>query len=474
MLEKKLLQTILEKKLILPGDQLLLAVSGGQDSVMMTHLFHRLAKTLKIKLHLAHFNHQLRGRQSKLDEKFVRNLAEKLKIPAHFGRANVKNFAKKNKLSQEAAGRFLRYEFLKKISQKIDGAKIATAHTADDQVETFFLRLLRGAGLAGLRGILPSRQDKIIRPMLNIWRSDIEKFIKKNKLKFRQDQTNFQTKFLRNKLRLKILPLLEAINPAFKKLLFQNLTFIGEENDWLEKLTAAEIKKTTSCLGRELKINLAKFKLLARPLQRRIFKKILGELVPAEKEIFGSHIETVLARLGGRGLWQLHLPGPVFVFPENDFLIFSRRQPEPIKKNVFKYKVFLGRKKNIPEIKKTVFLKLVKNSPSLKKIKKEAPHILYLDFQKTGKELFIRSRLPGDRFQPLGQSRPGKLKNFLINRKIPAVQKDLFPLLVNKRDKIVAVIGAEISDDFKITPPAKKILKMSISAGGPRLRGWGS
>lgn len=464
MIEKKFLETIRQKNLLSPGDPVLLAVSGGPDSVAMLRLFYRFQKKLKIKLHLAHFNHQLRGQASNADEKFVRNLAQKLKVPAFFGRADVGKFARGEKISLEEAGRILRYQFFQKTAQKIGRAKIVTAHTADDQAETFLLRVLRGAGPAGLRGILFSRADKVIRPLLNITRDEIEKYLKTNRLKFRQDKTNLEPKFLRNYLRLKVMPLLKKINPGFGKNLSRNLEILQEEENWLGDLIKKETQRLSRLVNGEVKLNLKKFKTRPIALARRILRNILKQFLKSKKEISSIHINEILGQIkSNKKSWQLHLPGPVFVFGGRDFLIFSRREPE-LKKVEFCRPVCLGRKNFIPEINQTITLKVTDKIPAALLMRKLSPETIFLDFGKTGQKLFIRSRRAGDRFQPLGQKKLLKLKNFLINRKIPAGEKEFFPLLVNKKGEIVAVIGVEISEYFKLAPKTREILKVSLGS----------
>jgi tRNA(Ile)-lysidine synthase len=214
---------ILKQKLFSQKDKILLTVSGGVDSVLMCELFH----LAKINFGIAHCNFQLRGDESNGDEAYVRSLAKKYNVEFHTIKFNTSTFAKKNKLSTQIAARQLRYEWFEKLRTEHHYHFIATAHHQDDSIETFFINIVRGTGISGLHGILP-KQGNIIRPMLFTNKEQILKYVKKQKLKYREDSSNASDKYVRNKIRHQIIPLLKELNPGFEKTMENNILHLRD------------------------------------------------------------------------------------------------------------------------------------------------------------------------------------------------------------------------------------------------------
>jgi tRNA(Ile)-lysidine synthase len=256
-------QNLLNRQRLKPGQAVLVAVSGGLDSMALLHLLCRLASRHRWRLTVAHFNHRLRGRSSDADEKLVRQIAARLKLPVVVGRAGVKSFAKKSKLSLEMAARKLRHEFLARAARERTIPVVALAHHADDQVELFFLRLLRGAGGEGLAGMKWRSQSPVnpkitlIRPLLDATREELRQFVRENKIPFREDATNAQLEMPRNRVRNELLPLLrKKYQPGLNQTVLRLMEIVGAESDvigetarqWLEvncrsRGDAAQIKK---------------------------------------------------------------------------------------------------------------------------------------------------------------------------------------------------------------------------------------
>ncbi|MCU0783459.1 MAG: tRNA lysidine(34) synthetase TilS, partial [Verrucomicrobia bacterium] len=209
-------QSIRARKLLSRGERVLVAVSGGLDSVALLHLLHELAVKNRWKLTLAHLNHQLRGRDSNADERFVRAMSARLKLPCVAERANVRAHAQEHGLSIEMAARHLRHEFLARTARRLKIRKVALAHHADDQVELFFLRWLRGAGgegLAGMKWHSPSPANsaiQLVRPLLNVSKADLKQFARKYRVRFREDASNTSLDFQRNRIRHELLPWLRS------------------------------------------------------------------------------------------------------------------------------------------------------------------------------------------------------------------------------------------------------------------------
>lgn len=444
-----------DRALVRKGDTVLIGLSGGPDSVCLTHLLYQNQDKLGIKLHLAHLNHQLRPEANR-EEDWVRKLAASLGLPLTVKKVKVKELAASRKMSLEEAARQARYEFFDRLAAKIQADKIALAHTADDQAETVLLWLIRGAGSGGLRGI-PWQRGKIIRPLLGTNKSEILADLKKHKLSYCQDQSNLKLDFTRNKIRQQLLPYLAKLNPRIKENLWRTAEILAEEDLLLEELTGqAKLR-----IGR----NLAKLTALSPALQRRILRQSIGRKKGDLKDISFGHVEKIRQMLG-RPNWQLDLPG-LTALSQGSRLDFARgRRPGGSK-------TFSGSKKTwplnvpgqirLPRSGDRITARLVRSAQiPWKKLRQLAPKTVYLALHdKTDlKNLAVRFRRPGDRFFPLGSPGRRKLQDFLVDRGIPRHQRDTLPLLLIG-PKIAWVIGREIGQEFRVGPQTKLALKLT-------------
>ncbi|HFB52371.1 MAG TPA: tRNA lysidine(34) synthetase TilS, partial [Anaerolineae bacterium] len=231
-----------EHQLLAAGETVVVAVSGGADSVCLLDVLRRLAPALNLKLHVAHLNHQLRGDAAAADADFVRDLARRWQLPVTIGQADVAQLARQQKKSVEDAARAARYDFLRQVARKIHAEKIAVGHNADDQSETVLLHFLRGAGLDGLRGMLPRTPQPdggapLIRPLLEIPRTEIEAYCRAQNLPFRTDATNRDENFTRNRVRHSLLPLLETFNPNIRAALRRTAALMQADFPLVERET---------------------------------------------------------------------------------------------------------------------------------------------------------------------------------------------------------------------------------------------
>ena len=213
MIYRRFRKTVLGARLIEPGDKVLVALSGGQDSMALLELLLELRREIPIRVAVAHFNHKLRPGAGE-DEAFVKAVARSRRVPCVTGSRNVRLFAKRRRLNLEEAGRELRYEFLRKTARRIGATKIATGHTLTDQAETVLMRIVRGTGLQGLGGIAREPGRWLIRPLLDIERAETEAFCRRRGIPFRTDETNLDRRILRNRIRLETLPVFARVDPA--------------------------------------------------------------------------------------------------------------------------------------------------------------------------------------------------------------------------------------------------------------------
>ncbi|OGW79163.1 MAG: tRNA lysidine(34) synthetase TilS [Omnitrophica bacterium RIFCSPLOWO2_12_FULL_44_17] len=475
MIRTQFLKTIQKFRMLEKGDSVLIAVSGGCDSVVLLHLLVEMKKSWKFRLAVAHINHQLRGEASRRDELFVRKLAKQFGLPFFSEKVDVKRKMKAEKVSLEEAARLLRYDFFEKIVKSKKVRKIAVAHNLDDQAETVLMRILNGTGLQGLQAIRPKRklgEAYIVRPLIEMSREKIREFAKENSIRFREDASNRDVRFVRNRIRLKLLPQLEKeFNPQVKRalarlphLLDVDLSFLDETSD----LFYRQISKRQ----RENKITFAKqsFLRLRPAIQYRLIQRAMRELAKADLDF--EHWSAFQERLVLERGFRLQLPKDLFAVatPETVSVVYSKEKKPP-----FSYSLALDEEIDIPDTAQTVTCKLLANEnchyfkmlnrydQRVKTVKKSDVSYELFDFQKLSFPLIIRNRKPGDYFQPLGQPKPMKLKGFLINKHIPKEDRDSLPLVVSV-GQIVWVAGVAMGEVAKISKQTEQTVRISIRA----------
>ena len=304
------------------GGTVLCAVSGGRDSMCLLHRMKQLGEENNFRVAAAHFNHQLRGECADRDEAFVRDWCKQENIPFYAGRGDVRQAAQTNGWTVEEAARRLRYAFLEETAEKIGAEKIATAHQAEDQTETVLMHLVRGTGPEGLRGI-PAVRGKLIRPLLQTSRREIEAYLEENGVPHVEDETNQDTTLTRNRIRHLVLPQLEEINPALGEAVERTTAILGQENDLLNGMAEAYLPQSGALDCGVL--------LSAHPaLQPRVLRLWIDRLPVGKKDFTARHIDQMLAlaREGKNGS-GLDLPQGVRVVRDGEYLLPERRAPEP-------------------------------------------------------------------------------------------------------------------------------------------------
>jgi tRNA(Ile)-lysidine synthase len=464
-MKEKVLETIRAFKMLKAGDRVLVGVSGGIDSTALLHLLSRLKEKLRITLYACHLNHLTRGKESEEDARYAYLLSQSLNIPIRIESYDVLRFAKKRKLSFEEAAREVRYEFYERIAKEVGADKIALGHTADDSVETFLMRLYRGAGQRGLSSIPPvrnaSRSDaggpvrgKIIRPLIRVWRKETEAYCQKYNLEPRLDSSNLNPRFFRNKIRLEIIPKLEKDNPNFKSKILHILEHIREEYLSIEKECQAILPTISSFENGELKISISSLIPFPPSLKTHILRTAIEKIKGDLKEIYAVHISDLL-KLLKKASWQLHLPHGLFASKSGDSLILSRKPPEVLKPS-FYYSLAIPGETSIPEAGLKIKTKV---SHQIPKTFNPSPWRAYLDLEKTGKNLIVRNFKAGDRFRPLGMKGSKKVHDFFIDRKVPQDERYQTAILEN-REQILGIIGHLIDDRVKVTGKTKRVLKL--------------
>jgi len=414
------------------------AVSGGLDSMVLLHLLHRLSQKYRWRLTVVHFNHQLRGRASGADERLVRRTAKQLGLPCVVGRQDVRGLARQQKLSLEMAARQLRHEFLARTARERGIRTVALAHHADDQVELFFLRLLRGAGAEGLSGMKwrsPSPNEQgitLVRPLLRQPKAALAAFAHKAGIRFREDASNASLDIQRNRIRHELIPLLTArYQPALADVLLRQIEVLGAESDLMNRLVESWLQK-------ELPVAFAK---LPAALQRRILHQqiyclgfaadyvLVEQLREAPDRLIAVGSGTVLARdMDGR------------VRPE-------RVEATPFQKG--KAQVELEGPEGEIEF-GSLRIRWQRFKPVSRSRPKRRPRCEWFTAGKVGSPIWLRHWQPGDCFQPIGMKGTVKLQDWFTNLKIPRAERRRRVVATTAQGEIWWVEGVRISERFKL------------------------
>jgi tRNA(Ile)-lysidine synthase len=422
-------------KMLEPGEALLVGVSGGPDSVA---LLDALVKS-GWRPHVCHLNHQLRGPASDADAEFVRDLARR------YGLTNTIEWQKV--AGDEDGARRARHEFFAKVAAQTGIRKLALAHTADDQVETFLLRLLRGAGVPGLIGIWPERQLgtlRVIRPMLKVRRVEVLEYLSAQGLKYREDASNTDTRFTRNRIRHELLPMLERdFNPAVREVLLHTAEILRDEDFYLLHHVAQRFYMTV-CQNDAVNV-----KALANcpvAIQRRVLRFWLGGDAESAPSFTFDQIEAVRhAALGDSPGAAVDLPYELVAYREYEWLRKAQRSElEPIRG---RWPLSLEGETTIGEL----GVKFV--------IGEEGERF---DADALGGSLFVRTWENGDRFQPLGMSGEKKLHDFFVDEKVPRRQRGRVPLVCAADGRIAWVVGHRIAEPFKVTERTRRVVRVGV------------
>ncbi len=427
--------------LIKAGDRVLLAVSGGADSVALLRVMLELRAELGIVLAVAHFNHGLRGENSDADEHFVADLATRHELLFFVAHGPVAEHAAAERVGLESAGRELRYQWLTSIAGEHRFDVVATAHTADDQAETVLMKFLRGAGSRGLAGIYPvmirgeAEQIRFVRPLLSTTRAEIEAYLASLDQPWREDESNLDRHFLRNRVRHELLPLLERdYNPNIRQRLNERAGINRAEEAFWDELIEPALRKVRTP---ERQLRLREFGEFAVALQRRVLKRFLEE---QKVECDSQHVEAVRCCALGE-LLRVELPGNWVACREADCLMLQHPDNEPPKTG-YSYKIAVPGDVVLPEI--GCRLRIVP-VPAAFAGEAELGTLLRADL--IGSEVCVRNWRPGDRYHVAYTGKEHKLKTLFLEWKIPASERPLWPVMLKGTD-IVWVRDLPVADAY--------------------------
>lgn len=443
---QRLQTTIADRRLLPPGTKVLVAASGGVDSMALLHALHALAVKNRWELRVAHFNHQLRGRASDADERLVRKVAKQLKLPVVVGRGNVKATARRDGISLEMAARELRHEFLAREAKKARIKTIALAHHADDQVELFFLRLLRGAGGEGLAGMKwrstspASKKVVLVRPLLDVPKATLAAYAQAERVQFREDASNASSDFLRNRIRNELLPLLhEKYQHAVGRTVLRLMDIIGAEAEVITGMAEWWLAGHQE----------VEFAGLPVAIQRRIIQLQLTqagydtdfELVEQLRTASDTHVNInerlTVAREGAGGLKFRELTGDEFNADELEVKLQSRVGQVEFGERTIRWKLQPQHTFRVPA--------------------RQAGKEMF-DADAVGDDIILRHWRAGDRFQPIGLKAAAKLQDLFMNAKIPALQRREVIVATTIEGVIFWVEGLRIGEQFKLMAGTRRKL----------------
>lgn len=463
---KKVTDTISRSKMLASGDRVVVAVSGGGDSVCLLDVLSRLKDLFSIDLVVAHFDHGLRLGEDETETQLVASLAESLSLSFETGRAGV--FLKTGDPSLEERARDTRYQFLEEVKTKTQAQKIALGHHLNDQAETVLMRLLRGSGPSGLAGIAPFRDKTVIRPLIELTREEIEGYLKKRKLPYVSDPSNLDTRFMRNSIRLELLPQLKKYQPRIVEILGKTAEIMRRDEAWFEERAEAWIREfAENEVDEKVSIPLPPFAALAEPEKARVIRQALRRVGGNLRAVGFRHVEAInRVAAGKRPQARVDLPNGVTVNKIYKNLIFFRKNVKAL--GDFCYPLGGMGEFHLKSAACTITLEVLEkgNSPDLG----ASSRVAYLDADCLTQPLKIRNFRPGDRFVPLGMKGHKKVKDFFVDLKIPFETRKRIPILTCGK-ALVWVCGLRIDDRFKVTPKTRRILKVSFEKEALRQTG---
>jgi tRNA(Ile)-lysidine synthase len=474
-----LCRSIAKHDLFQRGSTLIVGVSGGPDSLCLLHALKALAPEYDLHLHVAHLNHQLRGDEAQADADFVRDIAQQWNLPCTIESHDVASFAREHKLSIEEAARQMRYAFLIEVAIANNSDTIAVAHNADDQAESVLMHFLRGSGLNGLRGMLPKTRISdfesknqnlnskiyIVRPLLEISRTEIETYCDEHGLQPRIDATNADTTYFRNRLRHELLPMLETYNPNIRAILRRTASVIAAEVEVLDAhrnfawdMTIVDESDTA------ITFNLSMWREQPSATQRALLRRAIHQLRASLRDIDFVHIEDAVellqrATTGDRATLPqnliLEVSYDAFTISPRDQL--SRPDWPLLPEGITSLAMAVPGTTQLPESQW-----LLEATPLAKVAidpRKADGWTAYLDADTLPAPLLMRIRSSADRFHPHGMTAPVRLKDWLIGVKVPRAIRDRLPLIVSG-DQIVWVPGFRLGQPFIVTEATRRIIKL--------------
>jgi tRNA(Ile)-lysidine synthase len=463
----KIKKALEDHKMIHPGDCILVGVSGGPDSVALLRGLFELKHELSIELVIAHLNHSARGEESDRDAEFVKDLGDTLQLKTWIEKVDVAAHQAATKSSFQETARHLRLKFFQRTMSQVNANKIALGHTSDDQAETVLINLLRGSGLKGVGGMNPVRHP-YIRPLFYCSRSEVVDFLSDRKISYCNDSSNEKTDYLRNRIRLELIPFLqEKYNPRVVENLFEASEIFRADNDYMRTLEDHEFKRAVLLSGKSgtLCMDIEYFSALPLALKRRLVRKGIQSIKGDLRGISFFHIQETLRLFeNGQKGKRIDLPGNLQILCLGDHVEFKRTHGSDfsILKDEENGASDWIRPLNIPGETQIEKAGLTLKAEIIDSIETGFPadqaNQAFLDFEKTGENIMIRFFRAGDRLKPLGMKGTKKLKSLFIDEKVPQEIRSTVPILTTGDNDIIWVYGTRIAHNYRVTSDTNKVL----------------
>jgi len=456
MLPTKLKKTVQKYGMLSPGDRVLVAVSGGPDSVCLLATLHALSGELGISLHIAHLDHMFRGKESADEALFVARLAEKLGLPSTIESIDVALLCRERGLSVQAGAREARYAFLTRTAETIGASRIATGHTATDQAETVLLRLLRGAGSTGLSGIPPMR-GRFIRPLIESTREEVLEHLARSGLAFVTDPSNAKPLYTRNRIRLELMPVLSRFNPRIVETLAAEAALLKDESEALDLSVETAAQTITKKRGEGFVVQRGAFLALPPAIKRRLLRRLADALAEGPSGLSRVQVDEALQFMTTAPTGRtMRLPAAFKIERTYEQFIIG---PSTAAAS-FTYELTVPGMTPVPEcgIEVEAVLCSDRETPPDSNYYWQA----FFDYDKIGLPLQVRNRRPGDRFQPAGlDGKSKKLQDLFVDTKIPRRQRDTIPLLCSGTE-VLWIMGMRIDQRFLAQANTKQRLLVRV------------
>lgn len=458
MLLRKVRATIEKYGMLDKGDLVIVAVSGGPDSVALLHVLNSLKPLYGIDLHAAHFEHGIRGRESIEDMEFVKALCQEMGVGLTVESRDVAEYARSEGLSLEHASRKLRYEFLERVMAERSAHRIATGHTANDQAETVLLNLLRGVGFVGLGGIRVALEGKIIRPLIEVRREEVQEYLSEKGLKFRVDSTNLDAHYERNRIRHVLIPFLEKeFNPGIVDLLTRTATTFAMLNDYLQDQVdslMAICRKEDD--GRTV-IDLEKFQTFPRFLRMLAIYKVIRSYEGDEQVAKFDSVSAVvnLAERSKSGS-RVEIGSGIAALKEFNNLVIGR---DLAIADEYEVRLNIPGTTRIDQVGWVIDIEIIKGGPKSPEVYRGG-EAAFFDFDKIDLPLIARNWREGDRFVPFGLGGSKKVHDTFIDEKVPVSQRSRIPVICD-REGILWVAGVRRAERARVTEQTQTVIKIT-------------
>jgi tRNA(Ile)-lysidine synthase len=438
-----------------PEETVVVAVSGGPDSVCLLDLMRERAQEAGFYLHVAHLNHGFRA-EAEEEARFVEGLASRWNLPVTVRKVDLPDICRTRKLSKQAGARAVRYAFLEEVARSQGARWIALGHTADDQAETVLMRLLRGAGGIGLSGIPPVRQGRVIRPLLSITRSEILRHLTEGMIPFVEDPSNARTDYLRNRIRHELLPILARYNPRIRQVLCREAGLLREEDQFIEELLKGALPAL--CVRQPDGLALLADGMRGVPpvLARRAIRWAIKEIKGNLEGITSDHVASVFKLLHGPVSGKRPLPEEIVVERDYDRLLFRKNPPAPVAWSPIPLSI--PGETTIPGLSLKLVSRITDGAPL-----PASPSEAAFDLDRVSSPLILRPRRPGDHFYPVGMTGRKKLQDFFVDEKVHRNDRDQMPLLAAP-EGILWVVGRRQDRRFAANPKSKRTLWTALSS----------